>query len=333
LSLLLIMMFSMKAITMAVLLSLALNGVGAAGCDSKHGDSKQSVNQSKNTGSPPATPEPVLDAEQVASGGDLKIIAEGSQSGVDDAFIAVARDAETYAALSELSGQLPEVSADSFKGSVVVAAFLGRRNTGGYGIEVNRAAGGSLRLTGMRPAKDAMVTQALTTPFKVVTVPITSEQALSIEMQGEWKSMTRPYRVTAGDFTVTGGFAGTTEKFQLEGQVGIMRQGKLATLFFDLKSTGGARQRALKDVATGVVQADGQIALTHLAAGSFVNPPPGALRATGKLAGDENNLSLAFESLPSNVADGYEGRGKLEAAATAGPPQKRKPLSAMNRQS
>ncbi len=317
------MMFSMKAITMMALLSLALNGVGAAGCESKQSNSTQSVNQAKNTNSPSATPEQVRGADQVASE-ELKVIAEGSQSNVGDAFIAVARDAETYAALSELSGQLPEVSADSFKRHVVVAAFLGRRNTGGYRVNITRAADGSLRFTESTPPKDALVTQALTTPFQVVTVPVTDEQALSVEMQGEWKSMTRPYRVTAGDFTVTGGFAGTTEKFQLEGQLGLMRQGKIATLVFDLKSTGGVRQRALKDVATGMVQADGQITVTHMAAGSFVNPPPGALRASGKLAGDENNLSLTFESLPSNVADGYEGRGKLEATATAGPPQKRK---------
>jgi hypothetical protein len=145
-------------------------------------------------------------------------------------------------------------------------------------------------------------------------------------MEGEWKTMTRPYRLTKGTFTVSGGIIGSREDFRLEGEIGVMRQAKLATLSFDLKAAGETKTRSLKDVATAVVQPGGQFTITHMAAGTLVSPPPGALRATGKFADSENNLTLVFESLPSNVADGYQGEGRLEATAGAGPPQKRKPF-------
>lgn len=313
----------MRSIVLIALSSFLLNGIGAGGCDTKQSNAAQEAKQTGNK-NVSATPTPARELNEEA-GNSLKVLAEGGQSGVADAFVAVARDAETYSALRELASQLPEMNADSFRAHMVVAAFLGRRNTGGYGINLTRAADGTLRLTESQPPKDAMVTQALTTPFKIVSVPVGDEQPLSFEMAGEWKTMTRPYRVTKGTFTVTGGIMGSTEDFRLDGDIGVMRQGKLATLAFDLKAAGETRTRSLKDVATAVVQPDGQCRITRMAAGTLVSPPPGALRATGKFADGENNLTLAFESLPSNVADGYQGQGRLEATAAASPPQKRKP--------
>ncbi|HEX8651142.1 MAG TPA: protease complex subunit PrcB family protein [Pyrinomonadaceae bacterium] len=314
-----------------LLLSLALNGAGAAGCETKR-DKNQAAQDVKTAGNnnvpapAAATPTPEPATNGAASDG-LKVLMEGSQSGVADAFVAVARDAETYGALRETLGRLPELSADSFRTSVVVAAFLGRRTTGGYSVQITSGEVGSIRLSESQPPKGAIVTQALTTPFKVVSVPVGDKQPLSLEMEGGWKSMTRPFNVTGGTFTVTGGFAGTTEDFRLEGGIGIMREGKLATLAFDLKAASGTKTRALKDVATGVVQPDGSLMITHMAAGPLVSLPPGALRADGKLIDGESKLTLAFESLPSNVDDGYQGKGRLEATASAPPPQKRKPFS------
>ena len=313
----------MRSIVLIALLSLLLNG-SAGGCNTKRNNSAQEVKQSGNK-NVPATPTPTRETNGEAGHG-LKVLAEGGQSGVADAFVAVARDVETYGALRELMGQLPEMNADSFRTSVVVAAFLGRRNTGGYGINLTRAADGTIRLVESLPPKDALVTQAITSPFKIVSVPVGDEQPLSFEMEGEWKTMTRPYRVTKGTFTVSGGIMGSREDFRLEGEIGVMRQGKLATLTFDLKAAGETKTRSLRDVATAVVQPDGQFTITHMAAGTLVSPPPGALRATGKFADSENNLTLTFESLPSNVADGYQGEGSLEATATAAPPQKRRPV-------
>jgi hypothetical protein len=247
--------------------------------------------------------------------GELKVLAEGGQSGVEDAFVAVARDAETYAQLRELASRLPEMSADSFKTNAVVAAFLGRRNTGGYAVRMTRATDGVIHLAQSSPPKGSMVTQAITTPFKVVSVPVTDEQPLSLEMEGEWKTMTRLYRVSTGSITVTGGIAGSSEDFRLEGEIDIMRQGRLATLAFDLKGASGTKTRALKTVATGVVQPDGSISIARMTGGSLVSPPPTALRADGKFNDGEDNLTLTFESLPSNVADGYQGKGRLDATA------------------
>jgi hypothetical protein len=314
----------MRSIITIALLSLALNGAGAVGCDSRQSDSAQEVKQSGNKSASEATATPGREMNKDMSG-EMKVLAEGGQSGVSDAFAAVARDAETYAQLRELAGQLPEMSADSFRTNVVVAAFLGRRNTGGFGAQITRADNGALRLSETAPPKDAIVTQALTTPFKVVSVPVTNDQPLTLEMEGEWKSMTRPFRVSTGNFTVTGGIMGSAEDFRLEGEIGLMRQGKLATLFFDLKAAGEKKTRDLKDVATGIVQPDGGIKIARMTGGSLVSPPPTSLRADGKFTDGENNLALSFESLPSNVADGYQGRGKLEATAAAPPPRKRKP--------
>ena len=67
---------------------------------------------------------------------DLKVLAEGSHSKINDPFVAVVRDTDTYAALSRLDENLPRLDADFFTEHVVIAAFLGQRNTGGYGVEI-----------------------------------------------------------------------------------------------------------------------------------------------------------------------------------------------------
>src|SRR5947209_7717951 len=66
--------------------------------------------------------------------GDLKVLAEGSVSPINTSFVGVFRDAETYASLRGQAVNLPELKADFFKSNIVIAAFLGERNTGGYSI-------------------------------------------------------------------------------------------------------------------------------------------------------------------------------------------------------
>src|SRR5256885_9485503 len=77
--------------------------------------------------------------------GDIKVLAEGFHSKITKPFVAVVRDAETYAALTRLDENLPKLDADFFKESVAVAAFLGERNTGGYSVEI-RANGIALQV-------------------------------------------------------------------------------------------------------------------------------------------------------------------------------------------
>jgi hypothetical protein len=104
-----------------------------------------------------------------------------------------------------------------------------------------------------------------------------------------------------------------------------MHFGKLATFALALKNSDGAKPRALSSVATGLVAGDGKFKFAPLDANSFVDNPNSALSATGQFTNGENNLALTFTSLPSNVADGYNGQGTLKAVATAPAPPKRKP--------
>ena len=321
-------MLEMRMGLFVALLSLVINGAAASGCGAKRGGGTQSVNRpenrSENRDVAPA-PTPVRSVEGDVSG-NIKVLAEGGYSSVADPFLAVARDGVTYAALREMARGLPEMNDDSFKTAAVVAAFLGQRRTGGYSVAITEGADGVVHVTQNSPPRGALTAQVLTAPFKIVSVPAGTDAPLTIDLDGPWRSSTRPYRVTTGEFTMSGGIAGGAEKFQLRGDILIMRQGKLATLIFDLKSEGGARSRALKGLATGVVQTDGHITIANLDAGTLVDHPHSALRASGTFTAGEDKVSLAFEPLPSHVSDGYEGRGHLDAAATAPPPPKHKPL-------
>lgn len=67
---------------------------------------------------------------------------------------------------------IPEVD---FEREMVIAVTLGRRSTGGYGIEITRVErmGNGIRVevTRTAPAPGAMTIQALTAPFHFVAVP------------------------------------------------------------------------------------------------------------------------------------------------------------------
>jgi hypothetical protein len=58
---------------------------------------------------------------------------------------------------------------------MVAAVFLGARPTGGYGVEITgtRRDGDTLvvEFVERRPGPDAIVTQALTAPYHIVTLP------------------------------------------------------------------------------------------------------------------------------------------------------------------
>jgi hypothetical protein len=309
-------MLSLKAGAMLLLLSFALNAAEA--CDGKKRagaqNSNQAVNAGANVNGQPEKPVAVKD--------DLKILAEGQHSPLSNAFIYVARDAETYAALRKVAGNLPELNQDFFKSNLVLAAFLGERRTGGYGVRVTRAGAETIRVEELRPPKGAMTIQVITYPFAVVAVPVSNDGAIALDTGDAWRAMTRAYKVKDGEFTMTGGIAGRSEKFGITGSLGLMREGSLATFIFELQSKGGTKARALKGAASGLVQADGTMAISNLQAGTFVDPPADLLRANAQFAKDETSLSLTFESIPGIVNDGFNGRGSLNAAGPA--PQKKK---------
>jgi hypothetical protein len=254
---------------------------------------------------------------------DIKTLTQGAYTLVSESFIAVARDAETYQELRRLDDNLPILSADAFKQTAIVAAFLGQRRSGGFGVEITRTADGALRIAESTPPRGAMTTQALTAPYKIVSVPLESERSLRLEPGQTWLDSMRPYKVASGEFTMSGGFAGRIEEMKLEGGLSIMRHANLATIIFDLKGTGGAKARELKEVATGIMQADGLLRLARFNAGGLVEPPANLLAAKGELKNNEGDLTLSFESLPSGIADAFQGRGSLTAKATGPPPPKK----------
>lgn len=305
----------MRTSVVVVMLLMTLNGASAPAC----GDGqKVEAPKQGNAAATPTAPR----AEEKVLGGEIKTLAEGSYGRVNDAFLVVARDPEVYAELRKLAGELPELGADFFKTGAVVGAFLGTRRSGGYGVEVARDGEGSVRVAEKSPPPGAMTTQALTSPFKVVSVPSGDWQALQVHPAGAWGKSSRPYRVTGGEFTTGGGIAGRTEQLRLEGGLRVMRRGALATLVFDIKGTGGKAGRSLTGAATGVVRPDGGVTIPLLDAGALVDHPRSPLRATGRFGDGEGKLTLVFESLPSRVADGFGGLGKLEAEATGPPPKK-----------
>jgi hypothetical protein len=321
-------MLRMRTSLMIVLLSLVAQGASSAGCGTKRGGGDAGNSNSVNTNAPTAnvnaTATRTPRGPEEPSNDEIKELAGGAYGKIQDSFVAVARDAETYAALREMVEGLPQVNEELFKTHQVVAAFLGQRMTGGYRVRITRAAANRLLVSYTSPPSGSMTTQALTAPFSIVMVAAGDDHPLAIELDAAWKNEMRPYRVTSGEFKTGGGFGGRFENIQLTGELRASRLGKLATFVFDLKSAGGAKARSLQDAATGVVSEGGSIGGAIVDAGTLVDSPRSALAVKGSFAENEAKLSLAFDSLPSNVSDGYTGQGKLEAAATApAPPKKR----------
>ncbi len=245
--------------------------------------------------------------------GDIKVLAEGFHSKITKPFVAVVRDAETYAALLKLDENLPKLDADFFKEKVVVAAFLGERNTGGYAVEITREGSGQIHVAEKKPGKGVMVPQMITSPFKIVALEGSPSSTVALSLDDTWRQRTQSYRTINGTFTYSGGFAGVGETFELKGRVLVMREGTLATLNFDLFSSGLRQMRSLTDSATTVVAKDGRIAIGRMGAGSLVPPPNGGQQARGMFSDEGKKLLLEFSPRAINVADSYGGRGSIEA--------------------
>ncbi|HVF51929.1 MAG TPA: protease complex subunit PrcB family protein [Pyrinomonadaceae bacterium] len=329
------MMLGMRmSLAVGLMLSVVQGALGLA-CGANQG--RQTTPQGNvaknspqdNTAQSNTTPAPTPASAREGTVSDaLKVLAEGGYGKVTDAFVAVVRDAETYAALRELAGDAPELRADFFKTNIVVAAFLGTRNTGGFGVQITRGAtGATVRVAETTPPKGAMTTQALTAPFKFVSMAANAQEALQLELDTAWTRAGRPYRLRDGEFTSSGGLAGRAEQFRLEGDLRVLRLDKLVTVVFDLHGTGaGTRPRTLQTAATGLVESQVGFRLPRLVSGSLVGWPNGGLRASGQLTGDESKLTLAFEPLPANASDSFQGQGKLSADAT-GPAPPKKPAT------
>ncbi|HEV8589491.1 MAG TPA: protease complex subunit PrcB family protein [Pyrinomonadaceae bacterium] len=292
-------------LTIATILSLLFGG-GAGGCRTSQTAKSQ---DNKSQASPKQEDSPV--DKQNPSAHELTIVAEGFHSSITKPFIAVIRDASTYSELAKLEPSLPKLDND-FKNNILVAAFCGERNTGGYSVEISRSQTGEIQVQEKKPGKDMMVAQMITSPFKVVSIAASPAMPVRITFDAAWASSVNTYTITKGAFTVSGGFAGRREEFELSGGIAMMRHKRLVTFRFTFRSKEKGEKVLLEDFATGTIESDA-IKIAVLSDGDLIPPPTNGLEANGKLTNHEQNLSLTLVSLPTMVADGYGGGGTIEA--------------------
>jgi hypothetical protein len=288
-------MLSIKLIIATVFMAALFSGGSSSGC------------RSKKSYSPPSNQ---MSTSENASDGDLKVLAEGSVSPVTTAFVAVVRDSQTYASLRSSAANLPALTVDFFQSNVIIAAFLGQRNTTGYSVAITTEPNGQIRVAEKSPRKEAMVGQMITSPFKLVALPATGKPAVNLALDETFRQAGQLYRISNGSFLISGGFAGRAETYQLAGKLQLMRLGNLITIGFAVVSSGSPRERSLRDFATGSVNDDAFVA--EFSHGSLVDPPSGDLRVNGKIAG-KNKLLIGLDSGPATVPDGYSGKGSIEA--------------------
>ena len=290
-------------IALVTLSSFLLSG-GALGCRAQPPANSQTDK-----------PAPATEKQQPKPG-ELKVLADGSQSAIKSPFVALVRDADTYAALTKLDRNLPKLEADFFETRVVVAAFLGERNTGGYSVEIDREGVGGVRVVEKKPGKDMMVSQMFTAPFKIVEVEGVWNSPVWLALDDDaWQTRMTLFRVTTGRFTTVGGIAGIREEFSLGGAIGVLRAGNLVTLQFRLIAPATTKRRTLAEYATGIVS-DNNVRASRLSADSLINPPNAGLQADGVFSDGGKKLLLNLWSRPSMIADGYSGRGSIDAAVT-----------------
>lgn len=287
-------------------LLLAALGLSLAGCASAQTDKRRTNKNIK-----PKNTKPMNEKSKAEPASEnVKIIAEGFYESLDEPFIFVARSLETYAQLQKIVAQkLPPASEIDFAKSAAVGAFAGTKNTGGYSVSVVKT-GDKIKIEVVEPPKDAMTTDALTTPFAVSLVPIEQGKTLPIEVSENWKNAMQTYKVVSGEFESSGGIAGRLKKFNAEGTVGVLSFGDYTTLFFNLSGKGAdASNMRLTEAASGAMK-NGKIELARLDAGSFSSGPKPPLKVSGMLWSDK--ISLTFEPLPAVAADGFQVGGKIE---------------------
>ena len=249
--------------------------------------------------------------------GEIRELAAGSHSTIFESFVLIARDSKTYEALRATNTGLPELSAEFFETNAVVAAFLGQRRTGGYGVEIMNGQDGSLHIMEQSPPKGAMVKMVLSAPFKIVAIPADTDRSIGLRLDETWKKRLRSYRVTRGELSITGGFAGVSQIKQLEGTIEIMRTGELATFVFELQSRAGQETKELNDAASCVVKEPGQVSLARVNSSTLSGAVQSPFQVTGEFLDEERELRLSLQTTgAANISDNFTASGQLTAVAT-----------------
>ena len=240
---------------------------------------------------------------------EVKTLAQGNYP-VDDAFVVVARDPETYSALRAVVGGIPELNADFFKAGAVVGAFLGQRRTSGYAAEITVASDGGVNVAESAPDPETPVKMVLSSPFRIVSLPLDHRQPFKIALGRTWRAAGRTYRLEAGEVTISGGGAGASKRLQLEGVARVIRHDRLVTFIFELKGAG-----AFESVVSGVSQTDRRVFINHLDVGPLAGRQTAPLRAAVEFKDDGRTFSLS--SPPSSAEGGSTVEVKMKATATS----------------
>lgn len=295
------------------LTAIAMFGTAAqSNCDSKKNKnaatnvSSNQTNQNMTNSNKKSSETPPTN-----NGADVKTLAEGANSEIEQPFLFVARSAETYRQLQGAVKDLPSASGVNFDKQAIVAAFAGTRNSGGYSVEIKQS-GEKVSVSVVNPPPDAMTAQALTTPYQIAAVSIEAEQSLNVEIAKDWKDAAQTFNLSSGEFESSGGIAGSRKKFAAQGTIQMWQFGDFATFAFNLSGVNADSNLRLTETASGTVKG-GKINLAHLDAGSFSEGPKSPLKVSGTIL--SGKLSLNFEPLPAKVADGFQVSGKLEATS------------------
>jgi hypothetical protein len=111
----------------------------------------------------------------------MTTVAHGTLSAVERPREAVVRTQEEWAALWREHTPEGEAPAVDFSTRTVVAVFLGTRPTAGYDVTISSVERDGARVVvryrAIRPNRDMMTAQVLTSPFSIVSVPRFDEDA------------------------------------------------------------------------------------------------------------------------------------------------------------
>jgi hypothetical protein len=288
--------------------------ITSPGCDMQRTKEGTSDRQSSNSNT--AVPGGVRDEQSEQSMSALRVLAEGAYADIEQPFFAIVRERTVYQALRSLVRDLPEISDSQFEDTAVVAAFAGRRSTGGYSVDISRAPDGSIRITELSPPRGSIVTQALSSPFKIVSVKVGEEPGnLKVVPGLTWQSAGKKFTVTSGTFTMSGGLAGKSETYPLKGRIVVWRGGTLVTLQLELLSEKTSKERRLSTIASGTIDTRGSFILPRMDAGSLIEPPAPVLNIEGTISEDAKRMVLRFSSVAGHVADAFMGQGTVEASS------------------
>ena len=240
-----------------------------------------------------------------------KVLAEGFNSSIKYPFVAVLRDVRTYDALSAEDSKLPKFDESFFKSNLIIAAFLGERPTGGSTIAIASEAGG-FTIKEQKPEKNAMVSQMITRPFKLVAIAVRPGELVRIVLDDPWESEVKLYRV-GGWFKSSKGAADTVVDLQLSGTVLSLQTVGLVTFFFAVKETGQESRlaRGLYGTFTGIIRNGREVRIRRMLTAGLIDQPYDGAQADGVLGQDRSELDLTFSSLTSPSSNGYRAKGNI----------------------